>query len=96
MLDLGPDMRTIDGSQGEGGGQVLRSALSLSVALGRPVRVTHVRGGRPKPGLLRQHLAALRAAAAISGGVAEGGELGSSEVLLRGKNDWLVTVAPRG
>ena len=77
------DVLTIDGRMGEGGGQVLRSALSLSVALGRPVRVTNVRGGRKKPGLLRQHLAALRAAATISNGVAEGGELGSSEVLLR-------------
>jgi RNA 3'-terminal phosphate cyclase (ATP) len=77
------DVLTLDGRMGEGGGQVLRSALSLSVALGRPVRVTHVRGGRAKPGLLRQHVTALRAAAAISGGVAEGGELGSSEVGLR-------------
>ena len=77
------DVLTIDGRMGEGGGQVLRSALSLAVALGRPVRITHVRGGRKKPGLLRQHLAALRAACAISGGVAEGGELGSSEVVLR-------------
>ena len=77
------EVLTIDGRMGEGGGQVLRSALSLAVALGRPVRVTHVRGGRKKPGLLRQHLAAVRAACAISGGVAEGDELGSSEVELR-------------
>jgi RNA 3'-terminal phosphate cyclase (ATP) len=77
------EVLTIDGRMGEGGGQVLRSALSLSVALGRPVRVTNVRGGRKKPGLLRQHLAALRASCAISGGVEEGGELGSAEVLLR-------------
>ena len=77
------DLLTLDGRMGEGGGQVLRSALSLSVALGRAVRVTHVRGGRRKPGLLRQHLAALRAACAISGGTVEGDELGSSEVVLR-------------
>src|SRR5262245_60572941 len=77
------DMLTLDGRMGEGGGQVLRSALSLSVALGREVRVTNVRGGRKKPGLLRQHLAAVRAACAISGGSAEGDELGSSEVVLR-------------
>jgi RNA 3'-terminal phosphate cyclase (ATP) len=76
------DVLELDGRVGEGGGQVLRSALSLSVALGRPVRVTHVRGGRKKPGLLRQHLAAVRAAVAVSGGVAEGAELGSSEVAL--------------
>jgi RNA 3'-terminal phosphate cyclase (ATP) len=72
----------IDGRAGEGGGQVLRTALSLSVALGRPVRVAHVRGGRAKPGLQRQHLAAVRAACAVSGGVARGAELGSSEVEL--------------
>jgi RNA 3'-terminal phosphate cyclase (ATP) len=79
----GGDVLTIDGRTGEGGGQVLRTALCLSVALGRSVRVTRVRGGREKPGLLRQHLAALRAAAAISGGALEGDELGSSEILLR-------------
>lgn len=73
---------TIDGRMGEGGGQVLRSALSLAVALGRPVRVTNVRGGRDKPGLLRQHLTALRAAAAISQGTLQGDTLGSSDVHL--------------
>jgi RNA 3'-terminal phosphate cyclase (ATP) len=77
------ELLTLDGRMGEGGGQVLRSALSLAVALGRPVRVEHVRGGRAKPGLLRQHLTALRAAAAISGGAIEGDELGSAEVVLR-------------
>src|SRR5688572_31605584 len=77
------ELLTLDGRVGEGGGQVLRSALSLAVALGRPVRVTNVRAGRGKPGLLRQHLTALRAAAAISGGAVEGGELGSTEVVLR-------------
>jgi len=77
------ELLTIDGRMGEGGGQVLRSALSLSVALGRPVRVVNVRAGRAKPGLLRQHLTALRAAAAVSGGALEGGELGSTEVVLR-------------
>ncbi len=77
------ELLTLDGRMGEGGGQVLRSALSLAVALGRPVRVTNVRAGRGKPGLLRQHLTALRAAAAISDGAVEGGELGSTEVVLR-------------
>lgn len=77
------ELLTLDGRMGEGGGQVLRSALSLAVALGRAVRVTNVRAGRGKPGLLRQHLTALRAAAAISNGTVEGGELGSTEVVLR-------------
>lgn len=76
------ELLTLDGRMGEGGGQVLRSALSLAVALGRPVRVANVRAGRGKPGLLRQHRTALLAAAAISGGAVEGGELGSTEVVL--------------
>jgi len=74
---------TIDGSLGEGGGQILRSALALSVALARPVRITKIRAGRERPGLLRQHLAAVRAAAAVSGGQCTGGELGSTEVTLQ-------------
>ncbi|HMX12280.1 MAG TPA: RNA 3'-terminal phosphate cyclase, partial [Burkholderiaceae bacterium] len=50
-------MISIDGSQGEGGGQVLRSALTLSLATGLPVALHNIRAGRPKPGLMRQHLA---------------------------------------
>ena len=69
----------IDGSEGEGGGQVIRSALSLSAITGKPVRVEHVRGKRKKPGLFRQHLTALRAAAEICGARVEGDELKSSE-----------------
>jgi RNA 3'-terminal phosphate cyclase (ATP) len=71
-------MITIDGSKGEGGGQVLRTALTMSLATGQPFRIDHIRGGRPKPGLLRQHLTAVGAAAAISGGRVEGGVLGST------------------
>jgi len=70
----------IDGRQGEGGGQVLRTALALSVHTGRPVQLQHVRGGRKKPGLKRQHLACVRAAMAISGAVVRGDELGSEEL----------------
>jgi len=73
----------IDGSLGEGGGQILRSALALSVALARPVRIVKIRAGRERPGLLRQHLASVRAAAAICGGACAGAELGSSEVTLQ-------------
>ncbi|HVS17224.1 MAG TPA: RNA 3'-terminal phosphate cyclase [Planctomycetota bacterium] len=72
----------IDGSRGEGGGQVLRTGLALALATGRPLRVRNVRAGRPKPGLLRQHLAALRAAAEISGARMAGDELGSDTVEL--------------
>ncbi len=70
----------IDGRMGEGGGQVLRTSLSLAAALGRPIAVENVRGGRRKPGLLRQHRAALRAVRDITGGTIEGDELGSTAI----------------
>ena len=70
----------IDGSEGEGGGQVLRTSLSLSAITGTPVRFENVRGRRKKPGLLRQHLTAFRAAAEICEARMEGAELGSSEI----------------
>jgi len=63
-----------------GGGQLLRSALSLSLATGRAFRMTQIRGKRPKPGLMRQHLTCVRAAAEICGGVADGAEIGSGEL----------------
>lgn len=71
----------IDGSMGEGGGQVLRSSLSLSAATGRPFRMERIRAGRDRPGLRNQHLAAVRAAAAISDAEVEGAELGADELL---------------
>ena len=77
------DLIVIDGRQGEGGGQVLRTSLALAVALGRPVRIEDVRAGRAKPGLQRQHLACVLAAAEVSGGEALGAELRSTCVELR-------------
>ncbi len=65
-------MIEIDGSLGEGGGQVLRSALTLSLLTRQPVRLTNIRARRPKPGLQPQHLAAVKAAAAISAAQVEG------------------------
>lgn len=55
-------MIALDGAQGEGGGQILRSALSLSMITGQPFTITGIRAGRAKPGLLRQHLTAVKAA----------------------------------
>jgi len=71
---------TIDGTRGEGGGQVLRTALAVSLATAQPLRLVNIRGNRPNPGLLRQHLTAVRAAVAISGGTANGAELRSPEL----------------
>lgn len=76
-------MRTVDGSSGEGGGQVLRTALSLSAATGEAIRVEAVRAGRDRPGLRRQHLTALRAAAEVTGAEVEGDAPGSTTVVFR-------------
>ncbi len=76
-------MLTIDGSLGEGGGQVLRTALTLSMLTHTPVRLTNIRARRPKPGLQAQHLAAARAAAAICAGDLRGAEPHSTEIELR-------------
>lgn len=70
----------IDGSQGEGGGQILRSALSLSMICNRSVRFTRIRAGRQKPGLMRQHLTAVLAAQQICEAKVEGAALGSTEL----------------
>jgi RNA 3'-phosphate cyclase len=74
-------MIEIDGSMGEGGGQVLRSALSLAAITGSPVRLTNIRAGREKPGLQPQHLEAVRAAAAICSGTVRGAALHSREIV---------------
>ena len=77
-------MITIDGSEGEGGGQVVRNACALSLVTGTPFRVVNVRGGREKPGLMRQHVTAIEAACAIgAGGVCEGVAVGAREITFR-------------
>ena len=71
---------TLDGSHGEGGGQILRTALSLSTIVARAFRVVNIRANRQKPGLMAQHLCAVKAAAAISGAALSGDHLGSTEL----------------
>jgi len=73
-------MLTIDGSSGEGGGQILRTSLALSTVTGRPFRIEKIRAGRPKLGLLRQHLTAVKAAATISSATVDGAELGAGAI----------------
>lgn len=70
----------IDGSMGEGGGQILRSALALSLVTGRPIQIDNIRRGRKKPGLLRQHLTAVNAAAEVSSARTEDAALGSTRL----------------
>ena len=70
-------MVTIDGSVGEGGGQILRSALALALCRQCAFRIINIRARRPKPGLRPQHLAAVRAAAEVSGAHVEGAAPGS-------------------
>jgi RNA 3'-terminal phosphate cyclase (ATP) len=74
-------MIEIDGSWGEGGGQILRSALTLAVLTGKAVRIDDIRAGRRKPGLMAQHLQAVRAAAAVSGARVEGARQGSGALV---------------
>jgi RNA 3'-terminal phosphate cyclase (ATP) len=74
------DWITIDGSAGEGGGQILRSALALSLVTGRPFRIERIRAGRPRTGLLRQHLTAVQAAARVGAARVTGAEIGSLEL----------------
>lgn len=73
----------IDGSQGEGGGQILRTSLGLAAALGRAVEVTGIRAGRQRPGLRPQHLAAVRAAQAVCNAEVTGTEMGSMAITFR-------------
>jgi len=79
----GDNMVQIDGSYGEGGGQILRTSLALSCALGKPVQITNIRKERKKPGLQPQHLTAVKAAATIAGAGVQGTELSSTALQFR-------------
>lgn len=72
-------MLSIDGSYGEGGGQIIRTSLALSLITGKPFRVFNVRARRDRPGLQRQHLTAVTAAAAIGGARVDGAHAGTKE-----------------
>jgi RNA 3'-phosphate cyclase len=74
-------MVNIDGAIGEGGGQVLRSALTLSILTRQPTRIVNIRARRSQPGLMPQHLKAVDAAAAISKAHVEGAQRGSTSLL---------------
>jgi len=76
-------MIRIDGRTGEGGGQILRSALTLSAVTGQAFTIDHIRAGRSRPGLMRQHLTCVKTAAEVCGARVEGAEAGSTKVVFR-------------
>lgn len=71
---------TIDGSYGEGGGQILRSSLAFSALTGKPLRIFNIRAGRKNPGLRPQHLTAVRAAAIVCNAKVDGAKVNSTEL----------------
>lgn len=73
-------MLIIDGSRGEGGGQILRTSLALALVTGKPFRIERIRHNRDKPGLLRQHLTAVLAAVEVGAAEVAGAHLGSREL----------------
>lgn len=73
-------MLIIDGSHGEGGGQILRTGIALSAAFSQPVRIINIRAKRRKPGLASQHLHAIKAVAMLCGAEVRGARIGSKEI----------------
>src|SRR6266446_8838080 len=71
----------IDGSRGEGGGQVLRTSLALSLITGKPFHLRKIRAGRAKPGLQAQHLTSVQAAAEIGHAKLRGASLSSCDLV---------------
>lgn len=91
---------TIDGSRGEGGGQILRTALALSAVTGQPFEIVKIRAGRPVPGLRPQHMAAVRAATLVCGAKAGGAFEGSPDLRFEpgpiGAGDYRFEIATAG
>jgi len=79
-------MIKIDGSYGEGGGQILRTAIALSCVTQKPVEVFNIRANRPKPGLAMQHLKGIESAKLITNAEVEGLKLGSTRVVFKPKS----------
>jgi RNA 3'-terminal phosphate cyclase (ATP) len=77
------DLIEIDGSMGEGGGQVLRTSLALSLLTQTPIRIRNIRAGRSRPGLRAQHVTCVQAAARVGAAEVEGATLGSGELRFR-------------
>ncbi len=93
-------MLYLDGSQGEGGGQIVRTALTLSAISGTPVRIERIRAGRQTAGLRPQHVAAVRAAAGICAAHVEGAAVGSEAITFApggpvrpGRHEWAIGTA---
>lgn len=92
-------MIEIDGATGESGGQIIRTALTLSAITKKPVRIFNIRAKRPKPGLQAQHLTAVKAVRSICRGELEGAEIESKEIsfvpgeIVGGKYDFNIGTA---
>src|SRR5262249_56757810 len=81
LWDMGQTLLELDGSFGEGGGQILRTSLALSLITGRGFHLRNVRAGRAKPGLQPQHLMSVRAAADVGRAQTRGASRGSTDLV---------------
>lgn len=85
-MSLSVEPIIIDGSHGEGGGQILRTGLAMSAITGRSVKIHSIRANRPKPGLANQHLTGLRAIQEICGASVKGDNIGSTSISFSPRN----------